>query len=350
MLTADFARAVVDWQRVHGRHDLPWQQTRDPYRVWISEIMLQQTQVSTVHAYYARFLDRFPTVVSLAAAPQDDVMAAWSGLGYYRRAKFAHRCAQVVAGLHGGVFPRTRLQLETLPGIGRSTAAAIASLCFEERAAILDGNVKRVLTRVLAFEGDVTQASSLKRLWTQADALLPASGQDMPAYTQGVMDLGATLCTARQPQCGSCPVAALCAAKASAQQHDFPVARRQRKRTRRESVWLWLEQGGRLWLHKRPDTGVWASLWSLPEFVDFDALARATQGWPGQGEAMPDIEHALTHFDWVLKPRRWVLPPEAAVDVQRLGDTGRWFALNDALQAGLPTPWRRLLQAHRDRA
>src|SRR5690349_16259112 len=179
------AERVIAWQRTHGRHDLPWQRTRDPYRVWLSEIMLQQTQVSTVLAYYERFLARFPDVAALAAAPLDEVLALWSGLGYYSRARNLHRCAQAVMAQHGGRFPASSEVLATLPGIGRSTAAAIAAFCFGERAAILDGNVKRVLTRALGFAGDLSQSGAERELWAKAESLLPATG--MEAYTQGLM-------------------------------------------------------------------------------------------------------------------------------------------------------------------
>src|SRR5436190_18768646 len=194
---SSFADRVIAWQRTHGRHTLPWQNTRDPYRVWLSEIMLQQTQVATVLGYYERFLQRFPDVHALAAASIDDVFALWSGLGYYSRARNLHRCAQKVVAEHGGRFPPTSAALAELPGIGRSTAAAIAAFCFGERVAILDGNVKRVLTRVLAFDGDLAEARAERELWTEATALLPL--HDIAAYTQGLMDLGATVCAARAP-------------------------------------------------------------------------------------------------------------------------------------------------------
>ena len=201
MSTPSFAMRLVHWQRQHGRHDLPWQHTRDPYRVWLSEIMLQQTQVVTVIDYFNRFLHRFPTVRDLAAATEDEVLGLWSGLGYYSRARYLHRAAQQVVAQHGGVFPQQAALLETLPGIGRSTAAAIASVCFGERVAILDGNVKRVLTRHLGFDADLAQARAVTTLWERAQDRLPARAQDMPIYTQAVMDLGATVCTPRQPRC-----------------------------------------------------------------------------------------------------------------------------------------------------
>ncbi|HJW12312.1 MAG TPA: A/G-specific adenine glycosylase, partial [Albitalea sp.] len=250
---------MIEWQRTHGRHALPWQNTRDPYRVWLSEIMLQQTQVATVLAYYERFLQRFPDVATLAAAPLDEVFALWSGLGYYSRARNLHRCAQAVVAEHGGRFPPSSAQLANLPGIGRSTAAAIAAFCFGERVAILDGNVKRVLTRVLGFDGDLAVAAQERALWELATGLLPQRG--IEAYTQGLMDLGATLCVARAPQCDACPLRADCIAARDGTQQNYPVKSRKLKRGRREHLWLWLRWRDELWLTQRPDTGVWAGLW-----------------------------------------------------------------------------------------
>jgi A/G-specific adenine glycosylase len=312
--------------------------------VWLSEIMLQQTQVSTVLAYYERFLARFPDVASLAAASLDEVLALWSGLGYYSRARNLHRCAQAVVDEHGGSFPASAEQLAKLPGIGRSTAAAIAAFCFGERVAILDGNVKRVLTRWLGFDHDLASAANERRLWEHATELLPDTG--MEAYTQGLMDLGATVCLARSPSCLICPVQHDCIARRDDTAQRLPVKSRRLSRGRRESVWLWLSWRDSVWLQQRPDSGVWAGLWSLPEFDDFDALANAAHHWPGQGEALPSIEHALTHFDWVLHPRRWTLPDEATVDGLKSlagSEAGRWCRRDEALSLGLPAPLRRLL-------
>ena len=352
------AQRVVRWQRQHGRHGLPWQGTRDPYRVWLSEVMLQQTQVATVIDYYARFLQRFPDVQALAAAPLDDVLALWSGLGYYSRARNMHRCAGVVLTQHGGLFPASSAALAALPGIGRSTAAAIAAFCFGERAAILDGNVKRVLTRALGFGGDLALAAQERALWQAAEALLPASGVE--AYTQGLMDLGATLCLARRPQCERCPLAVPCVARAEGAPERYPVKTKKLKRGRRRHALLWLECGETLWLTQRPATGVWAGLWSLPEHGSAEALEALVLGWPGRGEWLPPIEHALTHFDWTLQPLRWVLPAALAAEAGNVGaaDTaiapwrsgvetsgGRWVTRRQALQMGLPAPVRRLLEA-----
>lgn len=339
------AERVVAWQRSHGRHGLPWQGTRDPYRVWLSEIMLQQTQVSTVLAYYPRFLARFPDVASLAAAPLDDVLALWSGLGYYSRARNLHRCAQAVMAEHGGAFPRSSAVLATLPGIGRSTAAAIAAFCFGERAAILDGNVKRVLTRAIGFSGDLASAAEERTLWRRAEALLPAQG--IEAYTQGLMDLGATVCSVRRPQCLLCPLQPLCVAQHEGQPERYPVKTRKLKRGSRSNALLWLQHAGRVWLVQRPETGVWAGLWSLPLFDDAEQPARWSAGWPGEGAALPAFEHVLTHFDWALQPWRHRLPdgldPAALAAVEAALPAGRWVPLPDALALGLPAPIRKLL-------
>ena len=327
-VSPQIAQLVIDWQRTHGRHALPWQRTRDPYRVWLSEIMLQQTQVSTVLGYYDRFLQRFPDVVQLAAAPLDDVLALWSGLGYYSRARNLHRCAMAVVAHHGGQFPRSSQALAQLPGIGRSTAAAIAAFCFGERAAILDGNVKRVLTRALGFGGDLAQPAQERALWAQADALLPEQG--IESYTQGLMDLGAGVCLARRPQC-------------------FPVKTRKLKRGRRQNALLWLvsPDGGKLWLSQRPQTGVWAGLWSLPEFTDVDVLRSLAQSWPGETTALAPIHHVLTHFDWALQPLRHVLPATLSADllcaIEAALPAGRWVTQEETFQLGLAAPVRKLL-------
>jgi A/G-specific adenine glycosylase len=346
------ARRVIAWQRRHGRHDLPWQASRDPYRVWLSEVMLQQTQVATVLDYYPRFLQRFPSVQALAAAPLDEVLALWSGLGYYSRARNLHRCAQAVVRDHGGAFPGSAASLQALPGIGRSTAAAIAAFCFGERAAILDGNVKRVLARLLAFDADLAAAAAQRALWAQAEALLPP--RDVDVYTQGLMDLGATVCTARNPGCDRCPLAACCAAKAQGRPTAYPVKTRRMRRGERTDTLLWLTQGDAVWLVRRPEQGVWAGLWSLPELGPADAAQALTAGWPGQGRWLDPVVHALTHRDWTLQPLHWALPPRlgaarrdrlaAALQASLAAATdSRWWPLEQALGLGLPAPVRRWL-------
>jgi A/G-specific adenine glycosylase len=335
------ATRIIRWQRRHGRHDLPWQGTRDPYRVWLSEVMLQQTQVATVIDYYLRFVQRFPSVGTLAAAPLDEVLALWSGLGYYSRARNLHRCAQTVVQVHGGVFPAHSAALAALPGIGRSTAAAIAAFCFGERAAILDGNVKRVLTRALGFDEDLASAAAQQRLWAEAEALLPR--HDVDVYTQGLMDLGATLCTQRRPACAICPLRHGCVAHAQGQPERYPVKTRKLKRSQRANALLWLRQGARVWLVQRPPTGVWAGLWSLPEYSDPAALQALTAAWPGQGHWLPAFQHTLTHLDWRLQVLQWQWPARRRCE-QAPGD-GAWFPMPAALALGLPAPVRRLLTA-----
>ncbi len=337
---AAIAPRLVAWQRQHGRHDLPWQQTRDPYRVWLSEVMLQQTQVSTVLGYYERFLQRFASVGQLAAAPLDDVLALWSGLGYYSRARNLHRCAQAVVADHGGAFPNNAAMLETLPGIGRSTAAAIAAFCFGQRVAILDGNVKRVLTRWLGYEHDLAVSAHERALWALAQSQVPA--KEVEDYTQGLMDLGATLCTQRAPACPSCPLRSDCRAFAQGKPESFPVKTRKLKRSRRSNALLWLECGSSIWLTQRPTQGVWAGLWTMPLFDNVDELLALAAEWPGSCDVMPAFKHALTHFDWTLQPVRHVLPARGNKDKLRLSQ-GQWHARADLAALGLPAPIRKLL-------
>ncbi len=337
----NFGDTVVAWQKQHGRHDLPWQNTQDPYVVWLSEIMLQQTQVATVRDYFARFMQRFPTVVDLAAAHQDEVMGQWSGLGYYSRARNMHRAAQAIVNLHGGQFPRSAEALQTLPGIGRSTAAAVASLCFGEPIAILDGNVKRVLTRYVGFDQDLASARAEKELWALAQTMLPQKQvkQSMPRYTQGVMDLGATVCTPKKPNCGQCPVASDCVAKSEGQPERYPVKTRKLKRTS-EQIWLLQAQTkeGDVWLMQRPATGVWAGLYCLPVFESFDALQSALPvSVRSQLMEEPTFKHVLTHKDLHLHPVIMMLKRP-----RELGD-GKWVAAADWPALGLPAPVRKLL-------
>lgn len=337
-----FAKAVVAWQLTHGRHDLPWQNTRDPYRVWLSEIMLQQTQVTTVREYFARFLARFPNVRAVANAPLDEVLGLWSGLGYYSRARNLHACAKAVVEMHTGAFPCTAAQLATLPGIGPSTAAAIASICFEERAAILDGNVKRVLTRYLGFEADLALAASERTLLREAERLLPKAKLvgTMPRYTQGVMDLGATLCTAKKPECSKCPVQARCVAHAAGEPERFPVKSRRLKRTS-QSLWLlWAHSAnGSVWLSQRPTPGVWAGLYCFPLFDDATAL-RTALGLMVDAPLteLPAFKHVLTHKDLHLHPVR-----VAWSDAGQVLGEGRWFEPARWPSLGLPAPVRKLL-------
>lgn len=342
-----FSTRIVRWQKSHGRNSLPWQNTRDPYRVWLSEIMLQQTQVATVLDYYTRFLQRFPTVADLAAAEPDEVLGLWSGLGYYSRARNLHRCAQDVVRLHEGEFPRTAALLQTLPGIGPSTAAAIASFCFSERVAILDGNVKRVLARVTAFAGDLSSGAQERALWEIASSLLPRRNlaEAMPRYTQGVMDLGATICTARQPSCLLCPVQGICRALAGGAPESYPVKTRKLKRTAQSLFLLWAERAdGAVWLERRPSTGIWGSLYCFPVFDTEDALLDALPGpWRARLTALQPFAHVLTHKDLRLSPMVLGLSAREAAKNALPGE-GAWFVRAEWQGMGLPAPVRKLLE------
>ncbi|MCU0925410.1 MAG: A/G-specific adenine glycosylase [Hydrogenophaga sp.] len=345
-LPVGFAGLLIDWQRRAGRSGLPWQGTRDPYRVWLSEVMLQQTQVSTVLNYFPRFLARFPQVQALAEASADDVMALWSGLGYYSRARNLHRCAQVVVAEHSGVFPADAQTLQTLPGIGASTAAAIAAFCHGERISILDGNVRRVLSRLLAFDGDLAQGDAQRELWALAQGLLPhdPGPGDMTAYTQGLMDLGATVCTRSRPQCGRCPVQPLCRAAQASNVLNYPVKTRTLKR-RHESWWLLVlrdatPNGQRVWLERRPARGIWAGLFCTPVYAS-EALACATLP-PDQTakiQALAPVAHSLTHRELRLHP----LLLDGHADRLAAGRDGQWVAMATLEQVGLPAPLRQLL-------
>ncbi|UXY16662.1 A/G-specific adenine glycosylase [Chitiniphilus purpureus] len=340
----NFAERLLAWHATHGRHDLPWQ-VHDPYRVWLSEIMLQQTQVTTVIPYYARFLARFPDVAALASAPLDDVLALWSGLGYYSRARNLHAAAVMVMERFGGAFPADPALLAELPGIGRSTAAAIAAFSFSVRSPILDGNVKRVLARWAGIDGFTGEKAIESRLWQLAQTLLPANAEDMPAYTQAQMDLGATVCTPRKPACLACPVAEDCVARLTGRQHELPTPKPRKPLPQRHTVMLLIRDAEhRLLLERRAPTGIWGGLWCLPEVdstLTAETTALAQLGLTLQTEpALPDFVHVFTHFRLTVTPL-----PARAVGIGPLRDTDRlrWFTRAEALSAGIPTPLRRLL-------
>jgi A/G-specific adenine glycosylase len=339
-----FASRVVAWQRRHGRNDLPWQVSRDPYRIWLSEIMLQQTQVATVLPYFERFVAAFPDVAALAASPIGRVLELWAGLGYYRRAHHLHAAARAVAERHGGTFPRSPEALAALPGVGRSTAAAIAAFAFGVRGAILDGNVKRVLARHRGVDGFPGEAAVERRLWATAEALLPARG--IERYTQGLMDLGATLCTRSRPRCADCPVADDCVARIEGRVDRLPSPRPRRLLPLREVRVLVIERAGEILFERRAPTGVWPGLWSLPELSigdDVDQALRKRFGVDAAAiEPLAPIEHGFTHFTLTIHPLRVAVrrAPSRVASEERI-----WLTRDDALGAALPAPIKRLLRA-----
>ena len=340
---ATFAPRLVAWQRAHGRHGLPWQDTRDPYRIWLSEIMLQQTQVQTVIPYYEKFLADFPDVRALAAAPIERVLEHWSGLGYYRRAHHLHAAAQTVVAQFAGVFPGDAHILETLPGVGRSTAAAIAVFASGARAAILDGNVKRVFARHRGIEGVPGAANVEAQLWQVAEAQLPK--RDIETYTQALMDLGATVCTRARPNCAACPVAHDCVAFNQNRIGELPSPRPRKALPHRELRVLLIEHGGEILFERRPPLGIWGGLWSLPELpLDADVRAAVKSRYAAEvtvRDELPTIAHGFTHFALTLHPqrvsaRRWPSRAEAPGTI--------WLTPADARGAALPAPIKKLMR------
>lgn len=339
---ASFADLLVRWQKHHGRHDLPWQRTRDPYAVWLSEIMLQQTQVGSVIPYYQRFIAHFPDLAALAAASEDEVLAHWSGLGYYARGRNLHRAAQLVMERHGGVFPADPDAVMALPGIGRSTAAAILAFAFGQRRAILDGNVKRVLARCFGISGYPGEKRVENALWQKAESLLPES--DIETYTQALMDLGATVCT-RKPACAVCPLNTGCVAYDEDRVAELPAPRPRKPLPQKETAMLVLLRRGEVYLEKRPSTGIWGGMWSFPEIgAGEGVLAACRERFGIEGRPLPrlpDFTHTFTHFRLRVQPcpvevTAW--RPEA-----RQGG-GLWLPLEEARGAAVPTPVRRLLE------
>jgi A/G-specific adenine glycosylase len=341
---AGFAPALLEWWERHGRHDLPWQHDRTPYRVWVSEIMLQQTQVATVIPYYERFMARFPDVRALADAPQDEVLHHWSGLGYYARARNLHRAAQVVRDRHGGEFPSTLEAVMDLPGIGRSTAGAILALSRGERHPILDGNVKRVLARWCGVDGWPGEPRVEQALWRHADAITPAARA--ADYTQAIMDLGATLCTRTKPACVLCPVAADCVARATGRQHELPTPRPAKARPRRDVVWLVVVSERSVLLERRPPTGLWGGLWGFPEFPTRDAAEAFARDRFGAVSLRPwaPLAHAFSHFDLDIAPLVAACPDARTADVME-ADRWAWYNTRAPARLGLAAPVAGLLAA-----
>jgi len=338
-----FAEQILTWFQQHGRKDLPWQQQPTPYRVWVSEIMLQQTQVKTVIPYYERFLSRFPDLRSLADAPLDDILHHWSGLGYYARARNLHKTAQRVRDDYSSVFPDQFEQVEALPGIGRSTAGAILSLASGQRHAILDGNVKRVLARYHTVHGWPGSSSVLRELWLLAEAATPM--HDVAAYNQAMMDLGATLCRRGTPDCACCPLQAACLARQQGIQRDLPSPRPRKTLPVRKVNMLLLQDSQRaVWLQQRPPSGIWGGLWSFPEFEN----ATVMRNWLDEKALQTEIQvcevvrHTFSHFHLDITP--CVVRVQNPVFSVMDGDGGVWYNTGQPESLGLPAPVQRLLQ------
>jgi A/G-specific adenine glycosylase len=337
------AARLLSWFDVHGRHDLPWQQPREPYRVWLAEVMLQQTQVATVIPYFERFVARFPDARSLATATLDEVLALWAGLGYYARARNLHRCAQQVMAAHGGTFPRTVEGLLALPGIGRSTAGAILAQAHGQRLPILDGNVRRVLARHAAVDGWPGTPAVQKKLWALSEQWLPQ--ERLADYTQAIMDLGATVCTARKPACGICPLRADCRARLDGRVAELPAARPRRERPQRRTHMLLIENtAGEVLLERRAPAGLWGGLWCLP-MVDAEAdwreAVRARFALvPGMATPLPVLRHGFTHFDLDILPLH--LPVCDTTGVAGTPATV-WIKMGAPPPVGVPAPVKTLL-------
>ncbi|TLZ04681.1 MAG: A/G-specific adenine glycosylase [Gammaproteobacteria bacterium] len=337
------APALLEWHAREGRHDLPWQENRTPYRVWVSEIMLQQTQVATVVPYYRRFMERFPDVRALAAAPVDEVLHLWSGLGYYARARNLHRAALRILDEHGGELPESFDALASLPGIGRSTAGAILALATARRFPILDGNARRVLSRYFGVPGHSSESSVARRLWELSERSTPHDRVD--EYTQAIMDLGATVCVRRRPLCSRCPLAEKCIARRTGRQHELPAPRLARARHRRRVFMVVaLRDDGSVLLERRPESGVWGGLWCLPEFSSATAAGAFVRGSLGEAAVEPrtlgQLEHAFTHFDLSITPLL-VRCRGAARAVEE--GVSLWYNVRAPSRIGLPAPITALL-------
>ena len=339
---ADFPLRLIRWQRQHGRHDLPWQGA-DAYHVWVSEIMLQQTQVVTVIPYYQRFIAAFPNVVSLATAREDQVLAHWSGLGYYARGRNLHKAAQIIVAQHCGEFPRNFESIIALPGIGRSTAAAICALAYKQRRAILDGNVKRLLARYCGIEGWTGDRKVQEQLWQLAESLLPK--RDVATYTQAQMDMGATICTRSKPKCDVCPVKSGCVALKSDRVTELPTPRPRKVVPERNATFLLLMHGNDIMLDKRPGSGIWGGMWCPPQLDDgqgvVDDYLQRCGSKVSERMELDEFTHTFTHFRLNITPVLLRLKKKP-LQVQQSGSI--WLELDEAMQAAIPTPVRRMLK------
>ena len=340
------ATKLIDWHKQHGRHDLPWQASRDPYAIWLSEIMLQQTQVTTVIPYYVRFMREFPTIRDLGYASLDTILALWSGLGYYSRARNLHLAARQIIQEYHGQFPQHRELIQQLPGIGRSTAAAIAVFAFGQREAILDGNVKRIFARYFGISGYLGERKTLNLLWLKAEASLPVNHYDgkIETYTQALMDLGATVCTRHNPLCQVCPLQPQCVAWLEKRVQQLPAAKPRKPLPQKEIIFLLLMQQQKLLLEKRPENGIWGGLWCPPEIelsIDSEDYCQKHLGIQIETRIeLAPFDHQFTHFKLRIYP--WLLRvlPKSVVTLPQF----IWIKPSDALKQGIPAPVRKLLE------
>ncbi|WP_038173632.1 A/G-specific adenine glycosylase [Vibrio pacinii] len=341
-----FANAILQWYENYGRKSLPWQHNKTAYSVWLSEIMLQQTQVTTVIPYYQRFLERFPTVVDLANAEQDEVLHLWTGLGYYARARNLHKAAKTVAEQYHGEFPLDIEQMNALPGIGRSTAAAILSSVHKQPHAILDGNVKRTLARCFAVEGWPGQKKVENQLWQHAENHTPQV--DVDKYNQAMMDMGAMVCTRSKPKCTLCPVATLCQANKQGNPLDYPGKKPKKDKPIKETWFAMLHYNGYVWLEQRPQTGIWGGLFCFPENQHADLshpleIRGVTSATIKRQTQLIAFRHTFSHYHLDITPI--LLDLSKQPDVIMEASKGLWYNLSQPEEIGLAAPVKQLLQS-----
>lgn len=339
----EFSKKVIDYYHECGRKNLPWHNTKDAYKIWLSEVMLQQTQVQTVIPYYKKFLSEFKEVVSLANADSEQVLHLWSGLGYYSRARNLHKAAQMVRDKYSGKFPQDPKELEGLPGVGRSTAGAIAAFAFDAHSAILDGNVKRVLARAFGIEGWYGKSSTLKQLWELSEKLTPA--KETANYNQAMMDLGAVVCKRSKPLCDQCPLSKKCIALRTHRVDELPHKKPKKVRPNKSIYWLLNMDGNKIMLEKRPPSGIWGGLWSLPE-ISLDELGKDAQKvLLEKAQKLPTILHKFSHYDLQIQPLIFQKSMQANNKNSIIADkNNHWFDITQPMDIGLPAPLAKLLE------
>ncbi|MFQ6005451.1 MAG: A/G-specific adenine glycosylase [Woeseia sp.] len=342
------AQTLLRWHRKNGRKDLPWQQVPTPYRVWVSEIMLQQTQVSTAIPYFLRFMASFPDLTAVADADLDEVLHHWSGLGYYARARNLHRAARLIRDRSNGEFPTSYAEIVELPGIGRSTAGAIVSLAYEQRYPILDGNVKRVLSRYHAVEGWPGKTEVSRKLWRLADEHTPQ--QDVAAYTQAIMDFGATVCTRSKPDCNACPLKSGCVASSLDAVSQYPAGRKKKERPLRHANMVLAHFDGVVYLERRPSQGIWGGLWSLPEIEDDTEVGRWCErqlnARPAELDRWRTMRHSFTHYDLDIQPIAVRLSAQSST--VRDTEDSIWHEIGTPPPGGMAAPVSKLIQTLAD--